>query len=103
MDGDHRKPRVPKLADWNDPHSWYAPSRARAALGVLLTAPGVPMLFMRQEFLEDKLWSDNPNRSNLLIWWDGFEGQDRHVSDFRSFTGTCCGSAVVILHCAASL
>lgn len=86
MDGDHRKPRIPKLADWNDARSWYARSRARVAMGLLLTAPGVPMLFMGQEFLEDKLWSDNFNRSDLFIWWDGLEGQDRHMSDFHRFT-----------------
>ncbi len=86
MDGDHRKPRIPKLADWSNPRSWYARSRARVALGLLLTAPGVPMLFMGQEFLEDKLWSDNPNRADLLLWWDGLEGQDRHMADFHRFT-----------------
>ncbi len=85
-DGDHRKPRVPRLADWSDPRSWYARSRARVATGLLLTAPGVPMLFMGQEFLEDKLWSDNPNRADLLIWWDGLEGGDRHMRDFHRCT-----------------
>jgi 1,4-alpha-glucan branching enzyme len=85
-EGDHRKPRIPKLADWTDARSWYARSRARVATGLLLTAPGVPMLFMGQEFLEDKLWSDNPNRADVLIWWDGLEGQDRHMSDFHRFT-----------------
>ncbi len=85
-DGDHRKPRIPKLADWNNQGSWYARSRARVATGLLLTAPGVPMLFMGQEFLEDKLWSDNPNRADLFIWWEGLEGQDRHMSDFHRFT-----------------
>jgi 1,4-alpha-glucan branching enzyme len=39
------------------------------------------MLFMGQEFLEDKLWSDNPNRAELLLWWDGLEGADRHMED----------------------
>lgn len=85
MDGDHRKPRIPKLADWNDQRSWYARSRTRVATGLLLTSPGTPMLFMGQEFLEDKLWSDNPNRPDLLIWWDGLM-QDRHMSDFHHFT-----------------
>jgi 1,4-alpha-glucan branching enzyme len=33
----------------DDPRSWYARSRARVATGLLLTAPGVPMLFMGQE------------------------------------------------------
>ncbi len=84
-DGDHRKPRIPRLADSTNPRSWYARSRARVATGLLLTAPGVPMLFMGQELLEDKLWSDNPNRADLLICWDGLEGGDRHVSDFHRF------------------
>ena len=44
------------------------------------------MLFMGQEFLEDKLWSDNPTRENLFLWWAGVEGADRHMADFRRFT-----------------
>jgi len=86
MDGDHRKPRIPKLADWEQTRSWYARSRSRVAMGVLLTAPGVPMLFMGQEFLEDKLWSDSPQRADLFLWWDGVEGQDRHMSDYHRYT-----------------
>lgn len=43
------------------------------------------MLFMGQEFLEDKLWSDDPHRAGLLIWWDGLEGGDRAMSDHRRF------------------
>jgi 1,4-alpha-glucan branching enzyme len=85
-DGDHRKPRIARLADASSPRSWYARSRARVATGLLLTAPGVPMLFMGQEFLEDKLWSDDPNREGLLIWWDGAEGSDRAMNDHLRFT-----------------
>jgi 1,4-alpha-glucan branching enzyme len=85
-DGDHRKPRVARLADPSDPRSWYARSRARVATGLLLTSPGIPMLFMGQEFLEDKLWSDNPNRDNLFLWWEGVEGADKHMVDFHQFT-----------------
>jgi 1,4-alpha-glucan branching enzyme len=44
------------------------------------------MLFMGQEFLEDRLWSDNHDNSDALIWWDGLEGQDRHMQDFHRFT-----------------
>ena len=84
-DGDHRKPRIPTLADGDDPRSWYARSRSRVALGLLLTAPGIPMLFMGQEFLEDKLWSDDPEKAGLFIGWDGLEGKDRHMSDFHRF------------------
>ena len=41
------------------PSSWYARSRSRVATGLLLMAPGIPLLFMGQEFLEDKPWSDS--------------------------------------------
>lgn len=85
-DGDHRKPRIAKLADPSNPRSWYARSRARVAAGLLLTAPGVPMLFMGQEFLEDKLWSDNPHDTDTLIWWEGLAGSDSHMRDFHRFT-----------------
>jgi 1,4-alpha-glucan branching enzyme len=86
MDGDHRHPRIPRLADATDPRSWYARSRTRVAVGLLLTAPGVPMLFMGQEMLEDKLWSDNPNSTDTLVWWDGLDGADPHMGDFHGFT-----------------
>jgi 1,4-alpha-glucan branching enzyme len=43
------------------------------------------MLFMGQEFLEDKPWSDTPNPANL-IWWAGLEGGDRSMGDFLRFT-----------------
>jgi 1,4-alpha-glucan branching enzyme len=83
---DHRAPRIARLADSTDPRSWYARSRSRVATGLLMTAPGVPMLFMGQEFLEDKLWSDSPGRGDRLIWWDGLAGADRHMADFRRCT-----------------
>ena len=46
----------------------------------------MPMLFMGQEFLEDKLWSDSPGRADRLIWWAGALGADRHMADFLRFT-----------------
>jgi 1,4-alpha-glucan branching enzyme len=69
-----REPRVAALADPSNARSWYARSRARVANGLLLTAPGIPAVFMGQEFLEDKYWSDNPAyyKDNLL-WWDGLQ------------------------------
>ena len=48
-----KQARIPALADAADSRSWYACSRSRVATGLLLTAPGVPMLFMGQELLED--------------------------------------------------
>jgi 1,4-alpha-glucan branching enzyme len=46
-----REPRVARLADPSNARSWYARSRSRVATGLLLTAPGIPQLFMGQEFL----------------------------------------------------
>jgi 1,4-alpha-glucan branching enzyme len=78
-------PRVARLADPSDARSWYARSRARVALGLLLTAPGIPQIFMGQEFLEDKQWSDDPDRANLL-YWDGLAAGDKAMVDFLRFT-----------------
>ncbi|MDI6100113.1 alpha amylase C-terminal domain-containing protein [Actinoplanes sp. NEAU-A12] len=88
---DHRAPRIARLADSSDPRSWYARSRSRIATGLLMTAPGVPMIFMGQEFLEDKLWSDSPGRSDRLIWWDGAFSDDRHMADFLRFSRDVIG------------
>jgi len=45
----------------------------------------VPMLFMGQEFLEDKFWSDDPGDNDHTLWWDGLS-QDRAMSDHLRFT-----------------
>lgn len=81
-----REPRLPTLADSSNHRSWYARSRSRVATSILLTAPGIPQLFMGQEFLEDKPWDVDPNGANLL-WWGGLEsGSDRVMTDHLHFT-----------------
>jgi len=81
-----RSPRIPTLADSSNHRSWYARSRSRFATAVLLTAPGIPQLFMGQEFLEDKPWDTNPAGPDLL-WWDGLNsGADRAMTDHLRFT-----------------
>lgn len=87
VDNDNdREPRIAALADASDARSWYARSRARVANGLLLTAPGIPMLFMGQEFLEDKYWTDNPgDHKGNLLWWDGL-ATDRAMQDHLRFT-----------------
>jgi len=85
VEHDDRKPRVPALADPTNAHSWYATSRSRVATGLLLTAPGIPMLFMGQEFLEDKFWSDNDAfHPGHLIYWDGL-ATNKRMKDFFQF------------------
>lgn len=83
---DDRQPRVAALADPTNSRSWYARSRAKVATGILLTAPGVPMIFMGQEFLEDKYWTDWPGQPELLISWEGLDGQDKSMADQHLFT-----------------
>jgi len=84
--GGDRRPRIAALADPGNSRSWYARSRSRVASGLLLTAPGIPMIFMGQEFLEDKNWTDNPHAANFMIWWAGLEGLDKAMSDHHRFT-----------------
>jgi 1,4-alpha-glucan branching enzyme len=79
-----RDPRIPALADGSDHRSWYARSRSRVATALVLTSPGIPMLFMGQELLEDKPWSDNRSPETLL-WWGGLDSGDPTVTDFVRF------------------
>ncbi|MDP9053028.1 MAG: alpha-amylase family glycosyl hydrolase [Acidobacteriota bacterium] len=85
-----REPRLPKLADPGNSRSWYARSRSRMALSLVLTAPGIPMIFMGQEILEDKQWNDTPDPSNF-IFWQGLESGDKAMSDFLRFTRELIG------------
>jgi 1,4-alpha-glucan branching enzyme len=77
--------RIPTLADGSNHRSWYARSRSRVATTLLLAAPGIPQIFMGQEFLEDKQWSDDPTSPNL-IWWDGVDGADSAMVNHLRFT-----------------
>ena len=45
--------RVPHDIDSHDPASWFARKRSTLGAAIALTAPGIPMLFQGQEFLED--------------------------------------------------
>ncbi|WP_333672532.1 alpha amylase C-terminal domain-containing protein [Elioraea tepidiphila] len=77
-----RAPRVAAVADPSHPHSWYGRSRARVATALLLTAPGIPMLFMGQEILEARPWHDDIRFwSQFLIGWNEVD----HVRAKRDF------------------
>lgn len=81
-----RAPRIAALAGGGDARSWYARSRSRVAAGLILTAPGIPMLFMGQEFLEDKRWADDlEHHPGSLLYWEGLE-TDKSMIDFHRFT-----------------
>ena len=85
-----RAPRIARLADASNARSWYARSRSRIAMGLILTSPGIPLLFMGQEILEDKPWSDTPS-SDTSIWWAGLDGGDKSMGDFLRFTRELIG------------
>lgn len=77
-----REQRIARLGHPSDPRSWYGRSRARVATGISLTAPGIPMLFMGQEFLEDKPWSDDvEHHRDLLLHWAGLDAGDKQMLD----------------------
>jgi 1,4-alpha-glucan branching enzyme len=76
--------RVAALAEPSDHRSWYARSRCRVVTSLLLTAPGIPSVFMGEEVLEDKNWSDDRG-ANGLIWWEGLTATDSAMRDFLRF------------------
>jgi 1,4-alpha-glucan branching enzyme len=82
-----RGARVPSLAiGGGNTRSWHAASRTRVATALLLTAPGIPMLFMGQEIYEDKQWADDvANHPATLVYWDGL-ASDKTMIDFHRFT-----------------
>jgi 1,4-alpha-glucan branching enzyme len=80
------KDRVPSLADSSDHRSWFASSRTRFAMGILLTSPGIPQLFMGQEFLEDKQWTSDPKDSDQLYWAGLNNGTDKKMVNHLRFT-----------------
>jgi 1,4-alpha-glucan branching enzyme len=50
--------RVPEEIDPGKASSWYAKKRSTLGAALVFTAPGIPMLFQGQEFLEDDWFHD---------------------------------------------
>ncbi len=53
------KSRVASEIDPDNPDSWAAQKRTTLAAALMFTAPGIPMLFQGQEFLEDGWFQDS--------------------------------------------
>jgi 1,4-alpha-glucan branching enzyme len=53
--------RLPTRIDAANPGSWYARKRSMLAAAVVLTTPGVPMLFMGQEMLTPGTFASTPD------------------------------------------
>jgi 1,4-alpha-glucan branching enzyme len=58
------KSRIPSEVDEADPSNFYAKKRATIGIALTMTAPGIPMLFQGQEFLEDGWFHD----ADALDW-----------------------------------
>ncbi len=57
--------RIPQEVDPSDPTGWYAQKRSTMAAALVFTAPGIPMLFQGQEFLEGGWFRDT-----VPVDWD---------------------------------
>ncbi len=57
--------RVPEAISPGDADSWWATKRAMLGSALVLTSPGIPMLFQGQELLEDRLFDDT-----VALDWD---------------------------------
>ncbi len=87
------KARVPEEIHPGAADSWAAQKRSTAGAGLVLTAPGIPMLFQGQEFLEDGWFRDD-----VPLDWDrnqDFRGLVRLYRDLiqlrRDFHATTKG------------
>ena len=93
--------RLPHDITPHDPASWFARKRSTLGAALVMTAPGLPMLFQGQEFLEDEWfrdvdpldWSKKERFAGIFAmyrdlirlrrnWWDdsrGLRGDHVHV------------------------
>ena len=97
------KARVPQEVHPEDPTGWYAQKRSTLAAAMVFTAPGIPMLFQGQEFLEGGWFRDS-----VPLDWDQseeFRGIVRLYRDLirlrlnlAGFTRGLCGQFTEVHH-----
>jgi 1,4-alpha-glucan branching enzyme len=97
------KSRVPQEISPDDPKGWHARKRSTMAAAMVFTAPGIPMLFQGQEFLEGEWFRDTAP----LDWdqRDEFHGIVRLYRDLirlrlnrDGFTRGLCGQFTQVYH-----
>lgn len=97
------KKRVPEEINQDDPTGWYARKRSTLAAAMVFTAPGIPMIFQGQEFLEGGWFRDT-----VPVDWDNndeFHGIVRLYRDLirlrlnrDGFTRGLCGQFTQVYH-----
>ncbi len=70
--------RVPEMITPGDPGSIYARKRSTLGAALALTSPGIPMLFMGQEFLTGSYFQDN-----VPLELDAPHDLPRHLADLH--------------------
>jgi 1,4-alpha-glucan branching enzyme len=83
------KERVPQEISPDDPKGWYARKRSTLAAAMVFTAPGIPMIFQGQEFLEGGWFRDT-----VPVDWDQndeFQGIVRLYRDLIRLRTNQCG------------
>ncbi len=98
------KARVPHEVDAENPEGYFAQKRSTLAAALVFTAPGIPMLFQGQEFLEGGWFQDT-----VPIDWDKsreYRGIVRLYRDLirlrlnrDGLTRGLCGQYVEVTHC----
>ncbi len=97
------KARVPEEIQPGDAESEFAKKRAILGIILTLTAPGIPMIFQGQEFIEDEYFQDTEG----LDWskYEKMKGIERMITDlihFRTNTiegfGGLAGQDIEITH-----
>ena len=97
------KSRVPSEIDPSDPTGWYAERRSTLAAGLVFTAPGIPMLFQGQEFLQGEWFRDDvPLNWHLDDAYSGIVKLYRDLVHLRlnrpGNTRGLCGQGIVVHH-----
>jgi len=97
------KSRVPQEINPGDPTGWYAQKRSTLAAALVFTAPGIPMLFQGQEFLEGEWFRDT-----VPLDWDQRDEYRGIVRLYRDlihlrlnrggFTRGLCGQFTQVQH-----
>lgn len=97
------KSRVPEEIWPGNADSWYSRKRSTLGAALALTSPGVPMIFMGQEFLEDGYFSDtDPLDWSKLTTFAGIYNMYRDMIQLRrnwyDNTRGLCGQNVNVFH-----
>src|SRR5690606_4560847 len=94
------KARIPQEISPSDPAGYFAQRRSTLAAGLVFTAPGIPMIFSGQEFLEDEWFRDD----KPIDWskLEAYRGIQRLYRDLirlrRNLTGVTRGLTGSGLH-----